>query len=26
MTDGFWNRQQPLVPSPGFLKRPRTEY
>ncbi|KAK2457963.1 RNA-binding protein [Trifolium repens] len=26
MTDGFWNRQQPLLPSPGLLKRPRTEY
>ncbi|CAL5209412.1 unnamed protein product [Lathyrus oleraceus] len=26
MTDGFWNRQQPLLPSPGLLKRPRIEY
>ncbi|KAK7279854.1 hypothetical protein RJT34_24913 [Clitoria ternatea] len=26
MTDGFWNRQQPLLPSSGMLKRPRTEY
>ncbi|XP_004496491.1 RNA-binding protein 2-like [Cicer arietinum] len=26
MTDGFWNRQQPFIPSSGMLKRPRTEY
>lgn len=26
MTDGFWNRQQPLHPSSTMLKRPRTEY
>ncbi|KAI4348070.1 hypothetical protein L6164_008832 [Bauhinia variegata] len=26
MTDGYWNRQQALLPSSGMLKRPRTEY
>ncbi|KAJ7969835.1 RNA-binding protein like [Quillaja saponaria] len=26
MADGFWNRQQPLLPSAGMLKRPRTDY
>ncbi|KAI3408101.1 uncharacterized protein J3R85_020432 [Psidium guajava] len=26
MGDGYWNRQQPVVPSPGLLKRPRLDY
>ncbi|XP_023515368.1 RNA-binding protein 2-like [Cucurbita pepo subsp. pepo] len=26
MADDYWNRQQPLLPSPGMLKRPRAEY
>ncbi|XP_010062133.2 RNA-binding protein 2 [Eucalyptus grandis] len=26
MGDNYWNRQQPVVPSPGLLKRPRLEY
>ncbi|KAK9269942.1 hypothetical protein L1049_025515 [Liquidambar formosana] len=26
MADGFWNRQPPLLPSSGMLKRPRTDY
>ncbi|BAU02111.1 hypothetical protein VIGAN_11154000 [Vigna angularis var. angularis] len=26
MTDGYWNRQQALLPHSGMLKRPRSEY
>ncbi|KAA8537878.1 hypothetical protein F0562_027542 [Nyssa sinensis] len=26
MADGYWNRQQPLQPSAGMLKRPRLDY
>ncbi|XP_031743537.1 RNA-binding protein 2 isoform X3 [Cucumis sativus] len=26
MADDYWNRQQPLLPSPAMLKRPRTDY
>lgn len=26
MADGFWNRQPPLLPSSGMLKRPRSDY
>nr|XP_007152059.1 hypothetical protein PHAVU_004G098400g [Phaseolus vulgaris]ESW24053.1 hypothetical protein PHAVU_004G098400g [Phaseolus vulgaris] len=26
MTDGYWNRQQALLPHSGMLKRPRSDY
>ncbi|CAL5348559.1 unnamed protein product [Camellia sinensis] len=26
MGDGYWNRQQPMHPSAGMFKRPRTDY